>query len=57
MAWPSFTDERLPKIMLFGYPSGAEQKADGPLNKVRRAHNKDLRVIGTSWKGLKEDFE
>jgi len=46
-------DDRLPKIVLFGKPSGTTWKADCPCLGWEDAINKDLKEMGTSWEGVK----
>ena len=48
-------DDRLPKIVLFGQPSGATRKACRPRLGWETFTNKDLKEIGTSWEGVKRD--
>ena len=48
-------DDRLPKIVLFGQPSGATQKAGRPCLGWEDVINKDLKEIGTSWEGVKRE--
>ena len=47
--------DRLPKIVLFGQLSGAEQKAGCSRLWWEDAINKDLKEIGTSWEGVKRE--
>ena len=47
-------DDRLPKIVLFGHPSGATRKAGRPRLGWEDVINKDLKEIETSWEGLKK---
>ena len=42
-------DDRLPKIILFGQPPGATQKAGRPCLGWEDVINKDLKEMGTSW--------
>ena len=48
-------DDRLPKIVRFGQPSGAKQKASRP--RLGREHGikKDLKEIETFWEGVKRE--
>ena len=46
-------DDRLPKIVLFGQPSGATQKAGRSCLGCEDVINKDLKEMGTSWEGVK----
>ena len=46
-------DDRLPKIVLFGQPSGAKQKAGRPCLGWEDVINKDLKEMGTFWEGVK----
>ena len=46
-------DDRLPKIVLFGQPSGARRKAGCPCLGREDVINKDLKETGTSWGGCK----
>ena len=46
-------DDRLPKIVLFGQPSGATRKADRRCLGWEDVTNKDLK--GTSWEGVKRE--
>ena len=50
-------DDRLPKIVLFGQPSGATRKAGRPRLGCQDAINKDLfhMEMGTSWEGVKRE--
>ena len=48
-------DDRLPKIVLFGQPSGATQKAGCPCLGREDVINKDLKEMGTSWEGVKRE--
>ena len=48
-------DDRLPKIFLFGQPTGATRKAGRPRLGLRDIINKDLMEIGTSWEGVKRE--
>ena len=45
-------DERLPKFVLFGQPSGATRKACRPCLGWEDVINKDLKEMGTSWEGV-----
>ena len=47
-------DDRLPKIVLFGQPSGATQKAGRPCLGLGGCH-RDLKEMGTSWEGVKRE--
>ena len=44
--------DRLPKIILFGQPSGATRKAGRPCLGWEDVINKGLREMGTSWEGV-----
>ena len=46
-------DDGLPKIVLFGQPSGATWKAGRPYLGWEDVINTDLREMGTSWEGVK----
>ena len=48
-------DDRLPKIVLFGQPSGATRKAGRPCLGWEDVINKDLKEMGTSWEGVKRE--
>ena len=48
-------DDRLPKIVLFGQPSGATRKAGRPCLSWEDVINKDLKEMGTSWEGVKRE--
>ena len=48
-------DDRLPKIVLFGQPSGATRKAGCPCLGWEDVINKDLKEMGTSWEGVKRE--
>ena len=48
-------DDRLPKIVLFGQPSGATRKASRPHLGWEDVINKDLKEMGTSWEGVKRE--
>ena len=48
-------DDRLPKIVLFGQPSGATRKAGRPFLGWEDVINKDLKEMGTSWEGVKRE--
>ena len=48
-------DERLPKIVLFGQPSGATGKAGRPRQGWENVISKDLKEMGTSWDGVKRE--
>ena len=48
-------DDRLPKIVLFGQPSGATRKAGRLCLGLEDAINKDLKEMGTSWESVKRD--
>ena len=48
-------DDRLPKIVLFGQPSGATWKAGRPCLGWEDVINKDLKEMGTSWEGVKRE--
>ena len=48
-------DDKLPKIVLFGQPSGATQKAGRPCLGWEDVINKDLKEMGTSWEGVKRE--
>ena len=48
-------DDRLPKIVLFGQPSGATQKAGRLCLGWKDVINKDLKEMGTSWEGVKRE--
>ena len=48
-------DDRLPKIVPFGQPSGATQKADRPCLGWEDVINKYLKEMGTSWEGVKRE--
>ena len=48
-------DDRLPKIVLFGQPSGATRKAGCPCLGWEDVINKDLKEMGTSWDGVKRE--
>ena len=48
-------DDRLPKIVLFGQPSGATQKAGRTCLRWEDVINKDLKEMGTSWEGVKKE--
>ena len=45
----------LPKIALFGQPSGATRKAGRPCLSWENVINKDLKEIGTSWEDVKRE--
>ena len=45
-------DDRLPKIFLFGQPSRAKRKAGRPRWGRKDVIKKDLKEMGTSWKGV-----
>ena len=47
-------DDRLPKIVLFGQPSGATRKAGRPRLGWEDIINKDSKEMGTSWEGVKK---
>ena len=47
-------DDRLPKIVLFGQPSGATRKEGRPCLGWEDVINKDLKEMGTSWEGVNE---
>ena len=46
---------RLAKIVLFGQPSVATGKAGRPRLGWEDVINKDLKEMGTSWKGVKRE--
>ena len=46
-------DDRLPKIYLFGQPSGATRKVGRPRLGWEDVINKDLKEVGISWEGVK----
>ena len=46
-------DDRLPKIVLFGQPSGATRKAGCPCLGWEDVINNDLKEMRTSWEGVK----
>ena len=46
-------DDRLPKIVLFGQPSGTTRRAGLPCLGWEDVINKDLNEMGTSWEDLK----
>ena len=46
-------DDRLPKIVLFGQPSGATRKAGRPCLGWEDGINKNLKEMGTFWEGVK----
>ena len=48
-------DDRLPKIVLFGNPSGAKQKAGRPRLGWEYFIKKDLKEMGTFWEGVKRE--
>ena len=48
-------DDRLPKIVLFGQPSGATRKAGRPCLGWEDVINNDLKEMGTSWEGVKRE--
>ena len=48
-------DDRLPKIVLFGQPSGATRKAGRSRLGWEDVINKDLKEMGTSWEGVKRE--
>ena len=48
-------DDTLPKIVLFGQPSGATRKAGRPRLGWEDVMNKDLKEKGISWKGVKRE--
>ena len=48
-------DDRLPKTVLFGQPSGATRKAGRPCLGWEDVINKDLKEMGTSWEGVKRE--
>ena len=48
-------DDILPKIVLFGQPSGATRKARRPCLGWEDVINKDLKKMGTSWEGVKRE--
>ena len=48
-------DDRLPKIVLFGQPSGATRKAGRPRLGWEDVINKDLKEMGTSCEGVKRE--
>ena len=48
-------DGRLPKIVLFGQPSGATRNAGCPCLGWEDVINKDLKRMGTSWEGVKRE--
>ena len=48
-------DERLPKIVLFGKPSGATRKAGRPRLGWEDCINKDLKEMETTWEGVKRE--
>ena len=48
-------DDRLPKIVLFGQPSGATRKAGRPFLGWEDVISKDLKEMGTSWEGVKRE--
>ena len=48
-------DDRLPKIVLFGQPTGAKQKAGHPYLGWEDVINKDLKEIGTSCEDIKRE--
>ena len=45
-------DDRLPKIVVFGEPSRAKQKAGRPRLGWEDVIKKDLKEMGTSWEGI-----
>jgi hypothetical protein len=47
--------DRLPKIVLFGLPTRAKQKAGCPQLGWEDVIKKDLRKIGTSCEGVKRE--
>ena len=49
-------DDRLPKIVLFGQPSGTTRKAGRPCLGWEDVINKDLKEMGTSWEGVKREI-
>ena len=48
-------DDRLLKIVRFGQPSGAKQKASRPRLGWKDVINKYLKEMGTSWEGVKRE--
>ena len=46
---------RLPKIVLFGQPSGATRKAGRPCLGWKDVINKDLKEMGIAWEGVKKE--
>ena len=48
-------DNRLPKSVLFGQPSGATRKAGRPCLGWEDVINKDLKEMGTSWEGVRRE--
>jgi hypothetical protein len=48
-------DDRLPKVVLFGQPSRAKQKAGRPRLGWEDVIKKDLKEMGTSWVGVKRE--
>ena len=48
-------DDRLPKILLFGQPSWATRKAGRPCLGWEDVINKNLKLMGTSWEGVKRE--
>ena len=46
-------DDRLPKIVLFGSPSGAKRKTGQPRLWWKDVTKKDLKGMGTSWEGVR----
>ena len=59
LRWPGHVllmkDDKLPKIVLFGQPSGATRKAGRPRLGWEDVINKDLKEIGTFWEGVKRE--
>jgi hypothetical protein len=48
-------DDRLPKIVFFGQPSRANQRAGVLWLWWKDVVKKDLRGMGTSWEGVKRE--
>ena len=48
-------DDRLLKIVLFGQPSRAKQKADRPCLGWDDVIKKDLKEVGTFWRSVKRE--
>ena len=48
-------DDKFPKIVHFGQPCKAKQKAEHPRLGWKDSAEKDLRGIQTSWEGLKRE--